>query len=91
MHIPAVFVCCDVSNVVVISTVQTVTNSLYTKQLVTQHTQTDRTERNSDEAQPARQAAVSLHYQPATEYSVVITTKLRDANYHNSKPTISSI
>lgn len=79
--------CRAVSNIVAISTVQTVCNSLYTAQLVTQPPPT---ERKSADAQPARQAAVFTHYQPVTKYFVVITTKLRDVNYHNSKHIISS-
>jgi len=51
---------------------------------------TDRTEQNSDDSQPARQAAVFMHYQPVTKYFVVITTKLRDVYYHNSEHIISS-
>lgn len=50
---------------------------------------TDRTERDSDESQPARQAAAFMRYQRVTKYSVVITT-LRDVNYHNSERIISS-
>lgn len=46
--------------------------------------------KNSDESQPGRQAAIFMHYQPVTKYFVVITTKLRYANYHNSEHIISS-
>lgn len=44
----------------------------------------------SSVSQQEGQAAASLHHQPVTKDSVVITTKLRDANYHNSEHIISS-
>lgn len=71
-------------NTLVLSSLGSLCSSLW------QHRRPGRAESSRDGCQPAGQAAAFLHHQPVTKDFVVITTKLRDANYHNSEHIISS-